>query len=177
MKLKVFFSCLVLVFLNFKSWSQESFPASWEGNYKGDLEIYGVDSIAMRVTMILNIKKKSDSIFKWKITYNFKGKVDVRDYILKLIDAKNGHYTIDEKNTIVIDSYFRANILTSFFEVQDSFIVSTYSRKGNSIIFEIISANGKKRTSSGNKLFEGETIPKVNSYLVNGRQKAVLIKQ
>ncbi len=177
MKLKVFFSCLVLVFLSFKSLSQESFPVSWEGNYKGDLEIYGVDSIAMRVTMKLAIKKKSDSIFQWKITYDFKGKEDVRDYVLNLIDAKKGYYVIDEKNTIVIDSYFKTNIFTSFFEVQDSFLVSTYTKKENSIIFEIISADGKKITSSGNKLFEGETIPKVNSYLVNGRQKAVLLKQ
>jgi hypothetical protein len=94
-----------------------------------------------------------------------------------LIDTKKGHYVIDEENTIVIDSYFKTNIFTSFFEVQDSFIVSTYTKKENSIIFEIISADGKKITSSGNKVFEGETIPKVNSYLVNGRQKAVLLKQ
>ena len=133
MKLKVFFSCLVLVFLSFKSLSQESFPVYWEGNYKGDLEIYGVDSIAMRVTMKLAIKKKSDSIFQWKITYDFKGKEDVRDYVLNLIDAEKGYYVIDEKNTIVIDSYFKTNIFTSFFEVQDSFLVSTYTKILNKI--------------------------------------------
>lgn len=177
MKFKVFFSCLILVFLSFKSIAQESFPASWVGNYKGELEIYGVDSIAMRVVMKLDIKKKSDSIFQWKITYNIKAKEDVRDYVLKLVDAKKGHYIIDENNTIKIDSYFKTNIFTSFFEVQGSFIVSTYIKKENSIIFEIISADGKRITSTGNKNFNGETIPKVNSYFVNGRQKAVLLKQ
>lgn len=177
MKLKVFFSCLILVLLGFKGYSQESFPASWEGNYKGELEIYGVDSIAMKIVMKLDIKKKSDSIYKWKISYDLKGKDDVRDYVLKLIDAKKGHYVIDEKNTIEIDSYFKTNILTSFFKVMNSYIVATYAKKEDSIIFEIISADGKNINSTGNTDFKGKTIPKVDSYFVNGRQKAVLIKQ
>jgi len=177
MKLKVLVACLVFVFLSFNGFSQESFPASWEGNYKGELQIYGVDSIAMRVTMKLDIEKKTDSIYQWKITYDLKGKEDIRDYELKLVDAKKGHYIIDEKNTIAIDSYFKTGIFTSFFKVMDSFIVSTYTKKEDSIIFEIISVDGKNSISTGNSEFEGKIIPEVNSYLVNGRQKAILIKQ
>jgi len=96
---------------------------------------------------------------------------------LKLVDAKKGHYIIDEKNTIAIDSYFKTGIFTSFFKVMDSFIVSTYTKKEDSIIFEIISVDGKNSISTGNSEFEGKIIPEVNSYLVNGRQKAILIKQ
>jgi len=43
--------------------------------------------------------------------------------------------------------------------------------------FEIILAYGKKIPSPCTENFEGQTIPKINSYLVNGRQKAVLLKQ
>ncbi|REE79810.1 hypothetical protein BX611_2706 [Lutibacter oceani] len=176
MKLKVLFSCLYLIIISFNGFSQELFPASWEGNYKGELQIYGVDSIAMRVTMQLDIAKKTDSLYQWKITYNLKGKEDIRNYELKVVDVKNGHYIIDEKNSIAIDSYFKTGIFTSFFKVMDSFIVSTYTKKENLIIFEIISADGKNSTSTGNTSYEGETIPEVNSYLVNGRQKAILKK-
>ncbi len=177
MKFKVLFFCVALAFISFNAISQETFPASWQGNYRGELQIYGVDSVAMNVVMQLDINKKTDSIYQWKISYNLKDKEDIRDYDLLLVNTKNGIYKIDEKNTIVIDSYFKSNIFTSFFKVMDTFIVATYTKKEDSIIFEIISADGKNITSTGDSEFEGETIPKVDSYMVNGRQKAILIKQ
>ena len=177
MKLKIVFSFLALAFVSFKAISQGSFPASWQGKYKGELQIYGVDSVAMQVAMQLNINKKTDSIYQWKITYNLNGKEDIRDYDLKLVNTKKGIYKIDEKNTIVLDAYLKGTIFISFFKVMDSFIVATYAKKEDSIIFEIISVDGKNITSTGDNYFEGETIPKVDSYLVNGRQKAVLYQE
>jgi len=56
--------------------AQETFPKSWEGNYKGELQIYGVDSVRMKLTMKLDIVKKGDSIYQWKIAYEFNGKED-----------------------------------------------------------------------------------------------------
>jgi len=172
----IYFS-LVFVFLSFNVFSQESFPKSWEGNYQGELQIYGVDSVAMKLKMNLDILKKSDSVFQWKITYNFRGKEDVRDYELLVVDKKRGVYKIDEKNSIVIDSYYKADIFTSFFEVMNSYIISTYTKEKDSILFEIISGDGKKPTISGKSTIENEEIPEVKSYLINGRQKAILKKR
>jgi len=59
--------------------AQETFPKSWEGNYKGQLQIFGVDSVKMKLEMKLDILQKSDSIYQWKITYNFKGKEKLLD--------------------------------------------------------------------------------------------------
>lgn len=171
------FLLIIIVFLySLSSYSQNVFPTSWQGNYKGDLQIYGVDSVAMKLTMKLSISKKTDSIYQWKMTYIFKGKEDVRDYEVIIKDAKKGHYIIDEKNTILIDAFYKTGIFTSFFSVQDSYIVSTYSRKENDIVFEIVSANGKKPNISGAQKYKNEDIPEVKSYLVNGRQKAILKK-
>lgn len=91
-----------------------------------------------------------------------------------MVDIDRGVYQIDEKNTIVIDSYYKTGIFTSFFEVMNSYIISTYTKKKDSIIFEIIAANGKKLNITGNSKFNEEDIPEVKSYLVNGRQKAIL---
>ncbi|WP_372795612.1 hypothetical protein [Lutibacter sp.] len=171
-------SILVVFFLlSLNVVAQETFPKSWEGNYKGELQIFGVDSIHMKLEMKLNILQKSDSIYQWKIIYNFKGKEDIRDYELLLVDKTKGIYKIDEKNTIIIDSYYKTEIFTSFFEVMDSFIISTYTKENKDIIFEIIASDGKTPTITGNSKFKDEDIPEVKSYLVNSRQKAILKKQ
>lgn len=156
---------------------KDNFPKSWVGNYKGELEIYSVDSIAMTAQMNLDIVRKTDSIYNWKITYQIKGKEDVRAYELQIVDSKKGHYIIDEKNTIKIDAFYRNRIFTSFFEVMNSYIVATYTKQNNQIVFEIISASGKKTTTTGNAKHDGEDIPEVKTYFVNGRQKAILVKQ
>ena len=159
--------------------SQSSFPESWKGNYDGNLEIYAVDSIAMNLRMKLDIiQTEKDSIFKWVITYDFKGKEDIRSYELKVIDKQKGLYQIDEKNSIVIDAYYKNGIFTSFFSVNKVFIIATYTmNKEKAIIFEIISAKTKEISTTGGTKNEEEEIPTVNSYLVNGRHRAVLISK
>jgi hypothetical protein len=156
--------------------AQQIFPDSWIGNYKGNLEIYGVDNVQMELPMALEIYKKSDTIYQWKITYDFKGKIDVRDYELKVIDKAKGNYLIDEKNDILINAYYKSEIFTSFFEVMDSFIVASYKREFDDIEFEIIASNKKQNSISGGTIIANDSIPKVISYLVNGRQKARLKK-
>jgi hypothetical protein len=160
----------------FIAFSQQSFPESWEGNYKGQLMIYGVDSVKMKIDMELKIAKTSnDSVFDWTIIYNFKGKNDIRAYSLLIVDRQKGHYKIDEKNSILIDSYFHNNsVLTSFFEVAESNIIASYSKKDDDIIFEIISSKTEPVSRTGNTKYKDEDISEVLSFKVNGRQRGVL---
>jgi hypothetical protein len=155
----------------------ENFPKDWIGNYQGELQIYSVDSTRMNIDMKLAIAKKTDSIYNWIITYNIKGKEDIRAYELDIVDTKKGHYIIDEKNSIKIDAFYRNKIFTSFFKVMNSYIVATYTKENKNIIFEIISATDKNTTTTGNTKFNDKTIPEVITYFVNGRQKAILKKQ
>lgn len=110
---------------------------------------------------------ENDLYFQWQRKF--------RDYQLKLVDASKGHYMVDENNSILIDTYYRNGILTSFFEVEKSFIISEYKKVGAEIHFDIISAKNSPNLS-GNQQVDGETIPEVLSFPVNGRQEAVLIK-
>ena len=178
MLMKVFLSIVFLVFMSSVVFAQNSFPESWKGNYKGDLLVYGVDSVRMKISMELQIAEtKNDSVYKWTIIYDFKGKKDVRAYELHIVDRSKGLYKIDEKNSIVIDSYLRNNtVLTSFFKVMNSFIIATYTKKDDTIGFEIISSASEPVSTTG-KIKKGEEeIPEVNTFPVNGRQKAVLYK-
>jgi hypothetical protein len=174
---KIVLSILLLVNILI-SYSQESFPKSWIGKYKGNLEIYAVDSIAMRLKMELDIQSTSiDSVYNWTITYDFKGQKDIRSYQLIIVNAEKGIYQIDEKNSIIIDAFYRKNIFTSFFEVMNSFIIATYTKsKENTIIFEIISAKANAISTTGGEKINDEEIPEVKSYQMNGRQRAILYK-
>ena len=76
----------------------------------------------------------------------------------------------------MINSYYKTGIFTRFFEVMDSFIISTYTKNKEDIIFEIIAADVKNPSITGNSKFNNEDIPEVKTFLVNGRQKAILKK-
>jgi len=161
------------VFLSLNLSPQETFPKSWEGNYKGELQIYGVDSVQMELTMKLNIAQKTGSVYQWKITYDIKGKEDVRDYELIIVNQKKGIYIIDEKNTIEIDSYYKYGTFTNFFQVSNNMIILSFTKENEDLVFDLIAVDAKKITSSGNDTFKGEEIPEVISYLINGRQKSI----
>lgn len=166
-----------VVLISVFGYSQEQFPKSWLGEYEGNLEIYAVDSIGMQLKMKLGIHPtEKDSVFQWIITYDFKGKVDVRSYELKIVDVKKGYYQIDEKNSIIIDSYYRYDIFTSYFEVNKSVIIASYKQQQDAIIFEIIAANSVPASKTGGTIIKEEEIPVVYSYPVNGRQKCILKK-
>ncbi len=159
------------------SYSQNSFPESWLGNYKGELNIYGVDSVKMNATMNLGIQKTAnDSVFDWTITYEMNGKKDVRAYSLVVVDRVKGHFQIDEKNSIVIDGYLHnTNVFTSFFKVMTSYIVATYTKnKDGTLTFEIIVGKTEPISTTGNTKQKDEDVPEVTTYPVIGRQKAML---
>ena len=168
----------LIIILNFANINaQNSFPKSWLGNYQGNLEIYAVDSVQMNVKMNLEIKKTvKDSVYQWVTTYHIKDKKDIRSYELKVIDTQKGLFQIDEKNTIVIDAYYRMGIFTSFFEVQKTFIIATYTKEKDSIIFEIISGKKEPVSVTGGGISDKKKIPEVTTYPVTGRQRAVLNK-
>ena len=84
--------------------------------------------------MELDIKKQSDSLYQWKITYDYNGKIDVRNYSIKCIDAQKGTYVIDENNGVLIDAYFKNKTLNSYFEVQDFAILTSYEKTADDLI-------------------------------------------
>ncbi|MEN8125068.1 MAG: hypothetical protein ABFR32_08040 [Bacteroidota bacterium] len=178
MKFSFLFFAIIFFSFNSNSFAQDSFPESWVGNYKGDLSIYSVDSVRMRLNMELKIAKTTnDSIFKWTIIYDFKGKKDSRAYELIVVDKLKGIYKIDEKNSIVIDAYLHNNkVFTSFFKVSESFIIATYTKEKESLIFEIIASKSNPVSITGNTKQGEEEIPEVETFPIDGRQKATLIK-
>jgi len=153
--------------------SQQKFPDSWLGNWKGDLEIYAPDgTVKQNVPMELHISKlKEEKKWQWKIVYN---NSDVRNYELVETDASKGNYHIDEKNNILIDVAVFGNKTFSSFEVQGFTIFDTHTLIGDTIVFELNTSQSKDTRTSGDGTGE---IPAVKSFPQIGYQKAVLQKQ
>lgn len=144
----------------------QSFPKDWEGKWEGVVEWYkGASQTPEKVPMSLAVFPDTVG-WSWKITYGQKTD-DVRPYILLPKDTAKGHWVIDEKNGIVIDQFFVGGRLTGVFTVQQSTLLSTSWRNGETLIMEFY-FNGKDPIEkTGNNIL----VYKVGSY-----QRAVLKK-
>lgn len=112
-----------------------NFPDDWKGHWEGTLEIWTVDSVLQTVRMQLIIEGE-DSI-SWNIIYGEESE-DNRGYFLRQVNAKNGHYLIDEMDGIELDCYVKGNKLISGFDVQGSFLSITEEMTKEGIVYEVV---------------------------------------
>ena len=155
-----------------------SFPMTWAGHWAGELFIYKGSGLLQKVEMELEISPMDTSDnFVWAIIYGpdkIKGR---RSYELATIDAKSGKYLIDEKNTIQLESYLFQNKLYSRFEVMGNWLLCSYEKIGEQILFEIISGKNEAISNTGGQKFEGEDIPEVKAFPIVIHQQAKLSRK
>jgi len=157
----------------------DSFPGDWMGYWKGTLEIFQKNKKTRSIPMALDHQfTDSIGIYEWAIIYGedtIKGR---RDYYLETLNDSIGHFRVDEKNSIYLDTYLNDNTMISQFEVQGTVITSKYTHLGNDrIMFEILAGTDKPVSVTGNEVIDGDTIPIVNSFPINAYQRATLVKQ
>ncbi len=151
----------------------------WLGKWEGQLEIFNHTGLTQTVPMAIHhFKTDTLDTYGWFLIYGEDEEAGTRPYFLKVIDENKGHYQIDEKNSILINEYMIGNKMISNFEVMGTLISTVYTLQENGdIIFEIIFSMTDQPTITGDQIFNEEEIPKVNSYLVGGYQKAILKKK
>lgn len=163
---------LLLVFVCSWASAQSSFPESWVGNWKGELQWFRTGTTEpQKVNMELRIQKgDSASNYTWHLVYGSVSE-DSRPYVLKAKDAAKGHWVIDELNGIVLDQFWVANKFCGAFTVQNSTIVNNYWIEDNKLMIEFYTLAAKPLITTG---LGTEESPKVDSYRVGGYQKAIL---
>lgn len=182
---RLFFICMISIFFfihpvnaqNTTTSGEErtSFPASWQGKWSGNLEIYSPKGLAQTVPMELHILPiENTKNYTWTIIYGEDKVAGKRPYELQPIDPENGVYLIDEKNSIKIEAYYLSGKLYSRFEVMGSLLLTAVEKDGDHLIFEIISGKLEPVSVTGDETVEGEEIPAVKAYPVGVRQRAVL---
>ena len=152
-----------------------NFPASWQGEWAGELEIFNASGKVQSVPMELHILPIDTSEnYTWTIIYGEDKATGKRPYELQTIDESKGLYVIDEKNTIALEAYLLNGKLYSRFEVMGSLLLSTQEKVGDQLLFEIISGSMEPASTTGGEKWNGEDIPEVNAFPIRVQQKAVL---
>ena len=148
-----------------------SFPAAFVGKWQGQLHWYA-DGKVQQVPVQLHIAATDSGFYHWQLQYGTEGN-DVRPYALLPVDAAAGHWRMDERNSIVLDCWWKGNKLHSVFSLNQVTIMATYWLQQGNLYLEYTSFGRNAITHSG-----GTGIaPAVESYKVLSRQHAVLRKQ
>jgi len=155
----------------------ETFPASWQGDWKGTLEIFNgkgkVQSVEMTVE-IHQIDTSKEGRYTFGLIYGSKEK-DWRPYELVPVTPDKGVWKVDEKNSIAMESYLYGPKLICWFTVQGSRILCTYEKTDEqTMIFEVISGSETAVSTTGNTKQGEEDIPEVKTFPCSVFQRAVL---
>ncbi|MEI6408853.1 MAG: hypothetical protein WCR52_05695 [Bacteroidota bacterium] len=157
-----------------------SFPASWEGDWEGKLDIFNGKGLVQSVQMMVVIHKidsSSTGRYTFGLMYGSKDK-DWRPYELVPVDPAKGIWKVDEKNSIVMESYLYGPKLLCWFVVEKSRILCTYEKTDEqTLVFEVYSGPEKEISVSGNTKQGEEDISEVKTYPFSVFQRAVLKKR
>ena len=172
MKLLAVFVCCLLTQLAI---AQSSFPKSWEGNWKGELQWFKTGAASpQKINMELRIHPAaSGSNYTWQIIYGTATE-DNRPYTLIAKDSSGIHWAIDENNGIVLDQYWIAGKFCGAFTVMNNTIVNNYWVENDKLMIEFYSLSAKPIATSGKGTDES---PSVDSYKIGSYQKAILMRQ
>lgn len=163
-----FFLSIIFMGGLYTGYAQE-FPKSWEGKWRGELNIYDSKSVkpVMNLQMELEIKPVTDSIWSWNIHY-ITEKPDLREYELR----KTGNqWIIDEKNGIRLTQTLIGNRLSSSFSLGKTLLISSYWLENNQMNFEIVVTNLDPLSATG---LGNEESPAVSNHPVNTYHRAVM---
>ena len=157
---------------------QNNFPASWQGEWAGTLEIFTAAGKVQELPMELHIlPADAPGKYSYAIVYGEDKTTGLRPYELVTLDDEKGFYLIDEKNSIRMEAYLLGGKLYQWFEVQGTLIFSTTELAGDELIWELVSGQANPASVPGGGDFEGEEIPPVKTFPVNVLQKAKLRKR
>jgi hypothetical protein len=153
--------------------TENSFPQSFIGNWKGQLQWLVAGKPTQQFTMQLGIQPANiDGQYTWQIIYG-DSVIDNRPYILKPVDAALGHWIIDERDGIVLDSYVHGNAIHGAFTLQGKTIVDNYRVEKDQLFVEFFTINLKDKKRSGKGT---EKTPFVDSYRMGSYQMGTLFR-
>jgi hypothetical protein len=154
-----------------------AFPASWAGVWAGTLDIFNgkgkVQSVSMEIEL-LKIDTSRQGRYTFGLVYGDRSK-DYRPYELVPVDPAKGLWRVDEKNSIVMESYLYGPKLLCWFVVEGARVLCTYEKTGdNTMVFEVVSGKESAVSTTGSTKQGDEDIPEVKTFPFSAFQRAVL---
>jgi hypothetical protein len=153
------------------------FPASWQGSWDGQLRIYNQKGLAQTIPMVLEIHRIDTSTtgrYTFGLVYGSKEQ-DWRPYELVPVQPEKGLWRVDEKNSIVMESYLYGPKLLCWFTVQGSRILCAYEKtSADELVFEVMAGPEAAVSVSGNTKQGEEDVPEVRTFAFSAFQRAIL---
>lgn len=108
------------------------------GKWTGECLISPAFNGTTQFLMTLDVSLSGDGA-KWLMIYEASGSLphQVRDYELNAVDAKIGHYEVDEKNGFLLDSFLTGNKLRSSFFINGKLVQTEFAPDGNQMRVEM----------------------------------------
>lgn len=103
----------------------DTWVGAWKGSCQLNPEFNGTKEFGASLTIKKNSKKDR---FQWKLIYEGSGSLprQVRNYEMVPVDKAKGHYYVDEKNGLLLDSFLDGKFLYSPFVINGNLIHATY---------------------------------------------------
>lgn len=155
-----------------------SSPDGWVGTWRGALTAYGaVDSVKITVPVTLTITPLAEAgAFRWRHVYANDSTRNVKDYVLRTLDAAAGRYATDENNGIVLDEQFIGGMLVSVFQVGEQVIENRTEVRGDTLTQDLIAWRRAPVRETRSAVPNGEQGAPVTSFRVTSRQRSVLVR-
>ncbi len=154
------------------------FPQSWEGKWTGTLEVFNLLGKQRELPMELHILPMDTSEnHTFHIIYGEDKVEGLRPYELVTVNPDKGMYAIDEKNSIQMEAYLIDNTLLQRFDVEGTMLLTSTEKRGDKLVWSIISGPLKVMSTTGNETVDDEEIPEVKAYPLVVMQKAILTKK
>jgi len=135
---------------------------SWEGLWRGECQI----APSGRIGMEIQIQRMPGGNFRWLMVYRTPRGDEVRDY--RVSANGPGRYVLDERNGILIDMFYRDDVLYDAFRIRQGAAPRTFGRherRGRTMLVEMIPHDERPSRTTG-----GGSVPTVDSYSVTGGQ-------
>jgi hypothetical protein len=145
------------------------FPKSWEGNWKGEINIFSANGKHL-VPVSLVIHPVDSDRWSWTLHYEAPNQTP-RKY--ELVKEKET-WKIDEKNGIVLPQQFIGGRMVSSFSVGGNLLICYYWLEKDALHMEIhvvAKAPSSKSISDTEEAFE------VSNHLIGAFQKAILYRK
>lgn len=153
--------------------TEKPFPQNWYGKWKGTLMVYNYKGDTQKIPMEIHCGP-TDSTHRHRFVLVYGEDKNLRDYELVAIDAENGHYQTDEKNTIFLDGFYFDGIFYSRYEVSNSLMTTQIEKRNDKLYFSLISGSLNPIATTGDE--EINNFPPVNSFNITVSQRAELIR-
>ena len=154
----------------------QTIPTEWMGKWEGTVDIWRFNEKIDSFPMSLEISPR-DTAWSFIISYDKnQNKPDIRKYQLIKVNQPQGHFAIDEQNSILLDTYLVGDCMFTKFSGMGNDLQTRICLSNEQLEYEITSSHSAPVRISGNEVIGKDTIPEIRSYDVFTIMKAKLKK-